>query len=63
MTRYPRLMVTLEPLLQQRLVSVTDAPEEESLDEEGNAFVYLHFENGWTLRFPTSTDGFEVLAP
>jgi hypothetical protein len=63
MPRYPRLLVTLEPLLGQRLLTVTDEPPEDSLDEEGNAYVHLHFENGLTLRFPVGADGFEVLIP
>jgi hypothetical protein len=58
-----RLRDTLKDLLGERLVDITDEPEETSLEESGHAYIHLHFGNGWTLRLPATEEGFEVLIP
>ena len=44
------------PLLGLRLVEVTGESADED-DENGNAHVLLHFENGWQVRFPSKDGG------
>ena len=54
----------LGPVLGQRLLTVTDAPEDDSLEEQGNYYMYLHFENGYTVKIAIDpVEGFEVLVP
>lgn len=54
----------LGDLLGQRLIDVTDGPDDDSLDEEGNYYAFFHFENGYTVKIKVDeVEGFEVLAP
>lgn len=54
----------LGDVIGQRLIDVTDGPEDDSLDEEGNYYVFFHFGNGYTVKMKVDEiEGFEVLAP
>lgn len=57
--RHPDL---LGPLLQQRLVEVTQHDKSE-FEENGESRIYLHFENGYTLSFPVGDAGFDIAPP
>ena len=53
----------LGPILQQRIVEITQHDEEE-FHETGEGFVCLHFENGYTLRLAiTEEEGRILLTP
>ena len=49
----------LGPFIGRRVVEITQQDEEEFL-ETRRSYVCLHFDNGATLTFPITADGFEV---
>lgn len=52
----------LGPLLKQRVIEITQH-DKGHFETTGEAFIELHFENGYTLHLPIGDAGFDIQPP
>lgn len=56
---YANIREVLGPCLGQRVMEITQHDADE-FEDTRECYVMLHFENGVTLRFPITDDGFVI---